>query len=457
MSTAYDWPIGPTAEEKRKADEAAAATKKTAEEKAANLNATDPDVIGKSIESVIGSRKFGEQMRNLVADVFKEYSIGPAERRGLVFPEAGGGQGEYKYRMLDLTDRKGWKQEHIREARIELLGGFLRSVLCVKGFAFRGLVEQKAILEKNVGSPLSDDVLRALTTEDDEGGALMPVGHIPELIKDVPRLTQLYDKVRKIPVGQDSGKFPITAANARVFWGEEGAALARSEPGFGKVQWQVNRCGAFAEFTRELMDGSNPDVVAAVSEMFTEALAAENDRMIAVGPGSDRPLGLYYATGVIDVTFDEMDMNYDTLMKLKHSINIRYHKRSGFMWVMSQTTYMACLLIKDENGLPILNDAKGSEPAKLLDVPFAVINDLPPGFVGIGDFGYYLWFDRRTLVIERSNEAGDLFYKHESAIKIVQHVDGKLAIPPTKPWARVRNFDTYDGGETFPVLENDDG
>lgn len=451
----FDWPIGePTGEQKREADKKQADAPKTEAQKQANLAMTDPEVIGKACEAVIGSREFGEQIKKIVEKAYEERQVTTADRRHLVLPEASP-QGGYTFRMLDLTNRTGWSNDAVRAARVELMGGWLRSVLCVKGFSFRSFIDKKSILEDKVGCEIPDEVARALSTDADEGGALMPTGFIPELIKDAQRLTQLWNRVKKISVKEKAGTQPLSAANARVFWGDEASRLTRGEPGYGNVPWLINRCGAFAEMSRELETYSNPDVVQAVSESFTEAIAQENDYMVAAGPGSDRPFGLYYASGVIDIVLS--DLNYDALVKIKHSVNIRYHGRPGFMWVMNQTTYAACLMIKDDNGNPILVEARGAEPAKLLNVPFAVVNNLPNGFVGIGDWGYYMWFYTGTVAIERSYEAGDVFYTHQSVIKVVQYVDGRLGIPPTKPWARCRNFSTFDGGNAFPELENQDG
>ena len=248
---------------------------------------------------------------------------------------------------------------------------------------------------------------------DAAGGYLVPSGFIPELIHDAPKMSTLYRMVRKIPVSQQAGTIPRTTANATVSWGTENVAIDEGDPAFGETAYNVHRLNSLVKTSRELAEDSNPGIVDVVSQLFTEAILAERDRVIAVGSGTGQPLGLYSAAGITDVS-SVTTLTYGNLVSLKESVDDRYQSDPTFCWHFNQRVKAALMSLVDLHGQPILQrDPTEDFKARILGVPVVVENSFPNNYIGVGALRYYIWFDRGTLGIERTTEGGDAFSLHQ--------------------------------------------
>jgi HK97 family phage major capsid protein len=240
---------------------------------------------------------------------------------------------------------------------------------------------------------------------------------------------------------------PAVGTNASVTWGDtEGSAMTdnSSSVTFGQNTYTVKRMNAMVKLSREIVSDANPDIVTTVVELFQEAIARENDKVIAIGSGTGRPTGLYSASGITNVSITSL--TYANIVKLKHSVDIRYHSSPSFRWTMNQNVLAALMQVVDGNGLPIFVDggvpinggALTGRVSTILGVPYSIEASLPNNYLGIGDLRYYCWFDRQQLAVESTMEGGDSFAAHQMWIKFTQRCDGKPILPVTKPMARTR-------------------
>jgi HK97 family phage major capsid protein len=430
MATAYEWPTA--GQQNRGAaggtPPAVIPPKTTADEKERNLAATDPAALQESLRAIVGD-VIAAQMREHMTKLYAEAGIDKVDRSYLHFPEA-----KRTYSGQDLTDRRGWEIPEIRQHRLHLLGGWFRTALFSQG----GI--SASALNLNVGSELSEGMVRALSTTDTEGGYLIPPGFIPEITRDIPKLSMLYKYVRNIPVPGNTGVMPKVGTNARVFWGTEGQNIQQGDPAFGQTRYSVNRMNALVMLSREIAQDSNPDIVTTVVELFQEAIIRERDKVIAIGSGDGQPEGLYSATGIIDRTSTITSISYTNLVKLKESVDQRYQGLPTFRWWFNQNVKAAVMNVLDQRGLPIFQSATMTEPGLLLGVPYSVEHSFPDNYIGIGALQYYIWFDRRTMGVERTTEGGDAFINHQMWIKFFERVDGKVALPPTVPMAHSKGL-----------------
>lgn len=285
---------------------------------------------------------------------------------------------------------------------------------------------------------VSDPIIkRALATTDNEsGGYLIPPGFLPQLIADPMKESQLFAYVRKLPVGSNTGQMPKVGSGVEVFWGTENTDIDETEPDFDNETWTIKRLNAITKMSRELMMESNPEIVGVVMDMFTKAIFEERDRVIAIGNGSGRPLGLYSASGITDVS-SVTSLTYANLVKMKFSLDMRYHKRAR--WTMNSSVLKHVQLIVDTTGRPIFREsAIAGEEATILGLPFSIEDSFPNCYLGVGDLSYYVWFDRQKYAIERTTEAGEAFRKNQLWVKVTEYADGKPVLPPTSPMARTR-------------------
>jgi HK97 family phage major capsid protein len=211
-------------------------------------------------------------------------------------------------------------------------------------------------------------------------------------------------------------------------WGRaENAAITETDPGFGQVTYTVRSMSGITYMSREVASDSNPAIVETIGQLFAEAVAAERDRTIAVGDGSNQPEGIYSASGLSSVAVDGA-LSYSKLVEIKYALARRYQRRAR--WVLNTTNLQRIVSLTDDNGQPIVREALvAGEPPRILGKPFSVQDDLPDSHVFYGDLSGYLWFDRQRMSIESTTTGGDTFKKHQVAIKVVERCDGKLSLP----------------------------
>jgi HK97 family phage major capsid protein len=259
------------------------------------------------------------------------------------------------------------------------------------------------------------------------GGYLVPAEYRGELLRRATELSDLFPHVRKIPVIGDSGEFPKLAQDVAIAWGRtENEDIASTDPVLDHLTWNVRNMSAITYMSRELADDSNPGIVQIITDLFSEAIAAERDKMIAVGNGDTQPAGIYSAAGLGSVAVDG-ELSYAKIVTIKYRLARKYHRNAA--WIMNSTNLHRCVAMEDDNGQPLLRDAlPGPEPTLILGKPVRVQEDLPDDAVFFGDLNHYFWFDRQRLLIESTSTGGDTFRKHQLAIKVVERCDGKLAL-----------------------------
>lgn len=274
-----------------------------------------------------------------------------------------------------------------------------------------------------------DGVVRKALSEgsDGAGGYLVPTEYRGELLRRLPELSELYPFVRTVPVITDSGDYPKLSTDVTITWGRaENDDLTDTDPTFDHLTWTVRNMSAITYMSRELASDANPGIVQTVIDLFSEAVAAERDKMIAIGDGSTQPGGIYSASGLTAIAVDGA-LSYAKLVEIKYGLARRYHRNAR--WVMSSANLQRVTGLIDDNGQPIMRDALvAGETPIILGKPFSVQDDLPDHTLFFGDLSQYMWFDRQRMIIESTTTGGDTFKKHQVAIKVVERCDGKLAL-----------------------------
>ena len=275
----------------------------------------------------------------------------------------------------------------------------------------------------------ADEVVRKALSEgsDDAGGHLVPTEYRAELIRRLPELSELFPYVRKVPVITDSGEYPKLSSDVSITWGRsESSAITETDPVFTHLTWTVRNMSAITYLSRELVSDANPNIVETITTLFSEAVAAERDKMIAIGSGSNQPQGIYSASGLSSVAVGGA-LSYEKLVELKFALRRKYHRNAR--WVLGSTNLQRITSITDDNGLPIFRDALvAGETPRILGRSYSIQDDLPNAFIFFGDLSQYLWFDREQMVVESTTTGGNTFKQHQVAVKMVERCDGKLAL-----------------------------
>ena len=262
---------------------------------------------------------------------------------------------------------------------------------------------------------------------DSAGGYLVPTEYIAELVKRLPELSELYPYVRNIPVKSNAGTMPALLTDIEMSWDEaENAALDETDPVFTQVSYSIHRCNALSKMSAELVEDADPGMIGVITELFTEAVAAERDKMIATGNGSTQPQGLASAT--VSVVSVSGSITFAKLREIEFLLKKKYRK--GARWVVGNTALRYVMSLKDDNGRPLFNGGNidaGVQPT-LLGYPISQQDDLASTEMYLGDLKRYLWFDRRKVTIGQTDVGGDAFAYNQVWTKLIERCDGKLAL-----------------------------
>lgn len=395
---------------------AASAGRPIASRGTVSLDWTDPTAIGRAAGVAMQNPEFGNVVTEVVRAKMREYGIdNVTDRRHLVIPETQEG-GSLESRILGINGKV-----HTNPVR-ECMDQWFRFVLFSREIKHE--VVKRAM---SVGS-------------DPAGGYIVPPGFIPEVIGDAPKLSGLYQYCRRIPVGVPAGEIPNLATDVSVTWGSENTAITENQPVLGRKTWAVNRMNVITKQSRELVNDSNPNVVDYVTDLFRRKIVEERDRVVVKGTGSGQPLGIYSASGLTEVTAPT-EVDFEFLVAMHESVDERYFNSGSIRWSFSQAMKRRIMTVRDDEGRPIVHmDPTQGFRLTLFGHPISVETFWPAHTVFFGDLMYYLIFDRETLGMERSTEAGDAtggaFTSHQLWIKFFERWDGVPVVSvPTVPMA----------------------
>lgn len=382
------------------------------------LEWTDPATIGRAAGVAMNNVQFGQEVEAIMMAKMREYGMdSKIDRQHLAIPETDtGGRLDLQHRILGNGGRVF--ANPVREC----MDQWFRFVL--------------------FGREIKHDIVkRAMSVgSDPAGGYIVPPGFIPEIITDAAKLGGLYQYCRRIPVGTTSGEIPNLLTDVAVTWGSENVAMTENQPVLSRKTWAVNRMNVITKQSRELVNDSNPNSVDYVTDLFRRKVVEERDRVVVKGTGSGQPLGLASATGLIEVDAPT-EVDYEFLVAMHESVDERYFASPGMRWSFSQAMKQRVMTVRDDEGRPLVHmDPTQGFRLTLFGHPITVETFWNSSSMFFGDLQFYLVFDRETLGVERSTEAGDAtggaFSAHQLWIKFFERWDGLPVVNiPTVPMA----------------------
>jgi HK97 family phage major capsid protein len=139
----------------------------------------------------------------------------------------------------------------------------------------------------------------------------------------------------------------------------------------------------------ELLQDSNVDVESFVRARLVTRLGRITNTKFTVGTGSSEPNGVVTAatTGVTGATGNTVNVTYDALTDLQHSIDPAYRQLGNTSWMVNDDTIRILRKIKDaqsrplfipgyEDSLPV-NGVIGGAPDSLMGRPIVINQDMP--------------------------------------------------------------------------------
>ncbi len=285
------------------------------------------------------------------------------------------------------------------------------------------------------GQGLTPDMQKALSEgTDSAGGFFVPDDFRTEVIKRINTLSQLYPRVKRIGTILKNGTYPNLATDVSMTWGRsENAAFTESDPVLAQTTFTIRQMNATTDQSRELFEDSAVNTVEFLTELFSEAISRERDRVINIGNvSSEEPQGIYSATITQSVDVGG-SLTFTKLVDIETQLDPQY--RTNATWVMHKTNVGRVRKLVDSNGQPIFNrDVPRGAAGTLIGYPILFCDNLPTSHIFLGDLQKYWWWDREQMGFESTTTGGDAFKKHQVSMKVWERVDGKIVLAAA--WAK---------------------
>ena len=282
----------------------------------------------------------------------------------------------------------------------------------------------------------SAQVLRALVEGTDTlGGYMVPEELRAEIFRILPDMAVMRRIARTIPMTSDTLLLTTLAARPYAYWTSEYASKSTTSAEFGRKTLTPHDLVCLLPVSEQLLADANINVVQFIIELFTEAIAAAEDKAFFTGVDTTEPRGINQETLSSRDALGTLD--FDDIIALLDLVPQRVSQspRAGFVG----HRYVKRILrgIKDTTNNYIWRDGGtapggGTESRRLPDTlysyPFNEQNDLSQDELYFGDWSSYIIGDRQAISVRTTTEGGDAWRRNAVEIKAVERVDGRAVL-----------------------------
>ena len=284
---------------------------------------------------------------------------------------------------------------------------------------------------KHILSLVGQAQIKAMVgSSDAAGGYVIPTGFVAEMLHDEVEASELLPYVRVINVGVRAGSIPSVDSRSSITWSDtENNDTGESDPTLAEFTWTSHTARAYAYISNELVDESAVDIVAEVRRQFSEAMAEELDKVIAIGDGSTQPMGLFSNTDITTVTATAAFTRAKALA-VAGAVGQKYKKGQGpnkpTRWVMREATKTFFKELEGTTNHPVYKTDPNSEQDIMPEgYPISIQNDAPAGRVVFGNLNRYILTRLKGVTIG-ADRGGIHFRKGVTCLQIVQRIDGNV-------------------------------
>lgn len=354
--------------------------------------------------------------------------------------------GLLKTTIGDVLEERGISQEKWFDAFLEKLDSTPKRKYNVGGAGGSGASETllHRIGKIYVASKQAQaDTLKALTVGvDEDGGYIVPVDFIPELIQEITEQPSIRSLVRVMPVKRQSGSVPVllggtTLINISETGSYKPSSGGSKQPTFGKVSYNVSKWGGLIPVSDELSEDAFVDIGRIIMDVFSEAARVTENTQCLIGAtgtsNAPNPTGIFATDAGYQNIAPAATPGYDDFVKTYYKLGAAYRKMAS--WLMNTDALMFVALLKDGNDRPLFQPdprelGEFNILGKRVDI-FDEINTIAAsgktsvGF-GLWKSAYYL-FDRRQLTMLSTNTGGDAFETGTIVTRVDERFDGRPA------------------------------
>ena len=267
---------------------------------------------------------------------------------------------------------------------------------------------------------------------DADGGFLFPNEFFQELVREIPNINVMRNWVRIIPMKRDTMDITNLISGPQVFWTGENVAKSTTTARFSRLTLTAFKVAAILYSSDELIEDSDIfDVVQLIIQLFSEAIADEEERVIWVGDGTTQPQGIDTAGTIATVA--AVNQDFDDIINLHFELPRKYRRNAQFY--MNDKTMSEVRKLKDSNNNYIVQNfgltANQEEPASALLGKRVIISDWVPDNTIFFMDAKTLYFlgDRKRMTVKISQDTTQAFTQDMTAIRVVSRIGGQVVQP----------------------------
>ena len=260
---------------------------------------------------------------------------------------------------------------------------------------------------------------------DASGGYLVPDEYDSRLI-DVLNEENIMRGLGTIIRTSGEHKINLAGTKPAAAWIEEGGALTFGDATFSQMTLDAHKLHVAIKVTEELLYDNAFNLENYIITQFGKALANAEEDAFLNGDGTNKPLGLFAATGGGTVEDTVTKIASDDIINLVYALKRPYRKNASF--ILNDKTLATLRTLKDLNGAYIWQPSyQAGEPDKLLGYNLRTSAFAPTDAIAFGDYSYYNIGDRGTRSFAELRE----LFAGNGMIGFVakERVDGKLLLP----------------------------
>ncbi len=267
---------------------------------------------------------------------------------------------------------------------------------------------------------------------DADGGFLFPNEFFTELVREIPNINVMRQWIRIIPMKRDTMDITNLVSGPQVFWTGENVAKSTTTARFSRLTLNARKLTAILYSSDELIEDSDIfDVVKLIIDLFAEAVADEEERVIWVGDGTTQPQGIDTA-GTI-ATIAAVNQDFDDIINLHFNLPRKYRRNAQFY--VNDKTMSEIRKLKDSNNNYIVQNfsptANQQDSFSTLLGKQVIISDWVPDntiFFMNAKILYFLG-DRKRMSVKISQDTTQAFVNDQTAIRIVTRIAGEVVQP----------------------------
>lgn len=264
-----------------------------------------------------------------------------------------------------------------------------------------------------------------------DGGYLFPDEFRAEIIKSLVGPFRMRGMVRVIPMNRDIMKIPTVTARPKLYWTAENEVKTTTSAEFYEATLTARKMAAIIYASDELVEDSDQiDVVRLVIDLFADAIADEEDRVILQGNGTTQPTGVHTAVDATTIATRTCagNLDADDIIDLTYDLPQAY--RPNAKMVAARANIRELRKLKDSNGQYLWQPSvQAGQPDMILGYPVIENDYMGEDMIVIGDWkmGYWLG-DRREMTVKISQDTETAFTKDQTAIRVVERIAGNVVL-----------------------------